>query len=161
MPASETPELWPLLAYAAGVIIIVIGMVAVSYVLGERHRRSRAADQPFESGMLPTGDARLRVTAKFYLIAMFFVIFDLEAVFIFAWVIAFGEVGWAGFIEMAIFIGFLLIALVYLWREGALDWGPERKPRADARGVPSLPAVASFTTVTTTRKAVDVLERKD
>ncbi|RPI60299.1 MAG: NADH-quinone oxidoreductase subunit A [Planctomycetaceae bacterium] len=103
--------------------------MAGCYVLGERVRRGRATDQPYESGILPTGNARLRLTAKFYLIAMFFVIFDLEAVFIFAWVIAFRELGWAGYIEIVIFISILIAALVYLWRQGALDWGTKNSKK--------------------------------
>lgn len=123
--AVAQPEpLWPLAAYAAAVVVMVGGVIALAYVLGERRRHHLQV--PYESGILPTGTARLRMTAKFYLIAMFFVIFDLEAVFIFAWVIAFKELGWAGYVEICIFISVLVAALVYLWRQGALDWGPGR-----------------------------------
>lgn len=124
--AGDSAPLWPLAAYVGAVLVTAAGMIALSYVLGERYRR-KADEQPYESGILPTGTARLRLTAKFYLIAMFFVIFDLEAVFIFAWVIAFRELGWAGYIEMAIFIGVLVAALIYLWRQGALDWSSRRQ----------------------------------
>lgn len=120
---AEIAPLWPLLVYAGLVVVAVVGMIAGCYVLGERARRGRATDQPYESGIMPTGYARLRLTAKFYLIAMFFVIFDLEAVFVFAWVIAFRQLGWAGYVEIVVFIGILIAALVYLWRQGALDWG--------------------------------------
>ena len=72
--------------------------MALSYVIGERHKAG-AADEPFESGIVTVGLARLRLSAKFYLIAMFFVIFDVEAVFLFAWAVAFRELGWAGYIE--------------------------------------------------------------
>jgi NADH-quinone oxidoreductase subunit A len=64
---------------------------------------------------------------KFYLVAMFFVIFDLETVFIFAWAIAFRDVGWVGYIDILVFVGVLVAALVYLWRLGALNWGPPRE----------------------------------
>lgn len=101
-------------------------MIGISYVLGERHK-DLATDEPYESGILRTGTARLRFSAKFYLVAMFFVIFDLEAVFIFTWAIAFRELGWVGYIEVLIFIGVLMAALVYLWRLGALDWGTSRR----------------------------------
>lgn len=99
--------------------------MAFSYVAGERHT-ARAADEPFESGIVPVGLARLRLSAKFYLIAMFFVIFDVEALFLYAWAVAVREAGWVGYIEALIFIGILLVALVYLWRLGALDWGGTR-----------------------------------
>ena len=117
--------LWPLLVYFVLVIVLAAGMIGVSYLLGERHRE-KATGEPYESGITTTGTARLRLSARFYLVAMFFVIFDLEAAFIFAWAIAFRELGWLGYAEVVVFIGILLAALVYLWREGALDWGSNR-----------------------------------
>jgi NADH-quinone oxidoreductase subunit A len=116
-------NLWPLAVYFIAVIILVAAMISISYVLGERHR-GRATDEPYEAGAPITGSARQRLTPKFYLVAMFFVIFDLEAVFILAWALAARSLGWAGYIEIVIFIGVLLAGLVYLWRLGALDWGP-------------------------------------
>lgn len=101
--------------------MVVIGMLGLSYILGQRHRE-RATGEPYESGMLPTGSARLRFDVKYYLVAMFFLIFDLETVFVVAWAIAFRELGWMGYIEILIFIGVLLAGLVYIWRLGALDW---------------------------------------
>jgi NADH-quinone oxidoreductase subunit A len=115
--------LWPLVAFFFGVVVIVGGMMVASYLLGERHE-DRATGQPYESGITATGSARLRISAKYYLVAMFFVIFDLEAAFIIAWAVSVREAGWLGYIEIAIFIVLLLAALVYLWRTGALDWGP-------------------------------------
>jgi NADH-quinone oxidoreductase subunit A len=102
---------------------LLVFMVAFSYILGQRHRE-RATGVPYESGVASTGTARIRFDIKFYLVAMFFVIFDVEAVFIFAWAVALREAGWMGYIEILIFIVVLLAALVYLWRLGALDWGP-------------------------------------
>jgi NADH-quinone oxidoreductase subunit A len=119
---------WPFVVYAAAVLLLVSAMLALSWALGERHK-DRARDEPYESGIVATGTARLRLSAKFYLVAMFFVIFDLEAVFVVAWAIGALELGWAGYIEIAIFIGVLLAALVYLWRLGALDWGPQTARR--------------------------------
>jgi NADH-quinone oxidoreductase subunit A len=126
--------LWPLLVYIVLALGLAAAIVAISFPLGERHRE-RATGQPYESGMPPTGTARLRFGVKFYLIAMFFVIFDLEAVFLFSWAIAFRQVGWKGYIEALVFVGVLLAALVYLWRIGALDWGPRgrRIPRSEGR----------------------------
>jgi NADH-quinone oxidoreductase subunit A len=108
--------------YAALVVLSVAGMLFLSFLLGQRHRE-RSTGQPYESGMVPTGTARIRFDIKFYLVAMLFVIFDLEAVFIFAWAVAVRELGWAGYIEILVFVVVLFAALVYLWREGALDWG--------------------------------------
>lgn len=101
-------------------------MISLSYILGERHRE-RATGEPYEAGIVSTGSARVRLSADFYLVAMLFVIFDLETVFIFAWAVAFRELGWLGYIEVLIFIGILLATLTYLWREGALNWGSSRR----------------------------------
>lgn len=117
-----TDQLWPLMIYAGAVLFIVAGMIGISYLLGERHREP-ATDEPYESGIVSTGSAEIRIPIQFYLVAMFFVIFDLEAVFIYAWAVAVPEVGWLGFWAMVVFIGILLIALGYLWRIGGLDWG--------------------------------------
>ncbi len=119
-------QIWPLAAYFLIIVALLAAVLAVSYVLGERHR-AKAADEPFESGIVPVDGARPRLSAKFYLIAMFFVIFDVEALFIYAWAIALREVGWPGYIEALVFIGVLAAALAYLWRLGALDWGPWRR----------------------------------
>jgi NADH-quinone oxidoreductase subunit A len=118
--------LWPLLLYSVAVLVLVAGMLGLSYVLGEHHRE-RATGKPYESGIPPTGSARLRFDVKFYLIAMFFVVFDLEAAFLFAWAIAFRDLGWLGYVEVVVFVAVLLVALIYLWRVGALDWGPGRR----------------------------------
>jgi NADH-quinone oxidoreductase subunit A len=119
---STAVVLWPLGVYFAAVVIIVISMVALSYVLGERHREKQT-NEPYESGIMSTGTARVRFDIKFYLIAMFFVIFDLEAVFVFAWAVSIRETGWSGYTEMLIFIGILTAALIYIWKLGALEWG--------------------------------------
>lgn len=114
--------------YAAGVLIVIGVMLGLPALLGERHwkkperRRDIATGVPYESGIRPTGSARIRLPIQYYLVAMFFVIFDLEAVFLYAWAVAAKETGWLGFIEAAIFTMILLAALVYLWRVGALDW---------------------------------------
>ena len=121
--------LWPFFLYGFLVLTIVAGILVLSYLLGPRRQRRQAT--PYESGIDPTGTARLRISVKYYLVAMFFVIFDLEAVFIFAWAVALREAAWAGFVEMLIFIGVLVAALVYLLREGALDWAPERRKKGE------------------------------
>ncbi len=113
--------MWPLGVYFVLVLALVVGMLVVSYLLGQRHREP-ATGVPYEGGIASAGSARVRMSAKFYLIAMFFVIFDLEAVFLFAWAVAAREAGWSGFWETVIFVGILVAALIYLWRIGALDW---------------------------------------
>lgn len=115
--------LWPFLVYGIAVVLLVCAMLTISYFLGERHEEN-ATDEVFESGITATGDARLRFPIHFYIIAMFFVIFDLEAVFIISWAIAIRAVGWGGYIGILIFIGVLVAVLIYEWRIGALDFGP-------------------------------------
>jgi len=105
---------------------IVTIMIGVSFFLGERHK-DRTTGEPYESGIAVTGSAERRLDARFYLIAVFFVIFDLEALFVFAWAVAVRELGWPGYIEMLIFIGVLFAALVYLWRVGALELRTRRQ----------------------------------
>jgi NADH-quinone oxidoreductase subunit A len=112
---------WPLAVYIALVGMLVVAMLSLSFVLGQRHT-DRATSSPYESGILSEGSARVRFSAKFYLVAMFFLIFDLEAVFLFAWAVAVRETGWAGYAEVLLFITVLLATLAYLWRVGALDW---------------------------------------
>ncbi len=115
------PE-WSLAIYFVAVMLLVILMIGLSYILGQRHRE-RSTGEPYESGMVATGSARLRFDAKFYLVAMVFVIFDLEAALIYAWSIVVREAGWRGYVEILIFIGILLAALFYLWRQRVFDWG--------------------------------------
>jgi NADH-quinone oxidoreductase subunit A len=114
---------WPLGVYFAAVLLLVTAMLLVSWVLGQRHREA-ATGSPYEGGIVSEGSARLRLSAKFYLVAMFFVVFDLESVFLYLWAISLREAGWAGFWEALLFIALLMAALGYLWRLGALDWGP-------------------------------------
>jgi NADH-quinone oxidoreductase subunit A len=97
-------------------------MLGLSWLLGQR-RANAATNVPFESGALSVGTPQIHMAVEFYLIAIFFVIFDLETVFIFAWAVAFFELGWAGFISIAVFIIMLGVALIYELRSGALDWG--------------------------------------
>jgi NADH-quinone oxidoreductase subunit A len=139
MPTAPQPVLlWPFVVYGLAIVMLVASMLTLSALLGQKHRDS-ATGEPYESGVVVTGTARLRLSAHFYLVAMFFVIFDLEAVFIVAWAVAAREVGWPGYVGVVIFIGVLVVALLYEWRLGALDWvsqarrGNGRAPRATTR----------------------------
>jgi len=108
------------------VLVLAIIMLGLSALLGER-RRERATAEPYESGIVSTGSARVRFHVTFYLMAMFFVVFDLEAVFLYAYAVSFREAGWPGYFEMLIFVGVLVSALFYLWRIRALEWGTPRQ----------------------------------
>jgi NADH-quinone oxidoreductase subunit A len=117
---------WPFIVFAFFVIILVGIMIGLSYFLGERHKE-KTTDQPYESGIPPTGDARLRFSSGFYIIAMFFVIFDLDAAFIMLWAVSFRELGLPGYFGILVFIGLLIILLIYELSIGALDFGPDGK----------------------------------
>jgi NADH-quinone oxidoreductase subunit A len=120
--------LWPIIVYFIAVLVLVASMLVFSYVLGQRHSE-KATGQPYESGIVSTGSSRIRFSVKFYLVAMLFVIFDLEVAFVIAWAIAFREVGWGGYLGVLFFIGVLIAALFYEWRLGALDWGSSGQNR--------------------------------
>lgn len=118
-------NLSPLLVYFVLVILLVTAMLALSYVLGQRHHE-RHTGIPYEGGVSSVGTARIRFPARFYLVAMFFVVFDLEAVFIFLWAVAAREAGWPGYWEVVIFTAVLVAGLIYLWARGGLNWIEER-----------------------------------
>ena len=121
MSATET-SLWPFVVYFIAVLLLVATMLGLSYLLGQR-RANQATNMPFESGVLSVGSSQIQMSVEFYLVTIFFVIFDLETVFIFAWAVAFFELGWEGFIAVGVFIGILGVALVYELSTGALEWG--------------------------------------
>lgn len=121
-------QYWAVGLFVAAVIALCAFMIGAASLLGGRSE-GRSKSLPFESGVVGTGSARQRFSVKFYLVAMLFVIFDIEAVFLFAWAVAVREVGWAGFAGAAVFIFILLAGLIYDSRVGALDWAPKRKVR--------------------------------
>lgn len=135
-------EIWPLVVYFAAVIALVLTMLGLSWLLGQ-HRANASTNDPFESGVVSVGDAHARISVDFYLIAIFFVIFDLETVFIFAWAIAFFELGWQGYFAIVVFILVLVVALIYEWRSGALEWGVKTRTGLEAAIAESLQPIKS------------------
>ena len=131
-PTEFITQHWSLGAFLVGIAFICCFMLFVPVWLGGR-TWGRAKNDPFESGVVSVGSAHLRLSAKFYLVAMFFVIFDVEALFLYAWAVCVREAGWTGFIEVFIFVAVLLVGLVYIWRLGALEWAPEGRRRRAAR----------------------------
>jgi NADH-quinone oxidoreductase subunit A len=124
MLTIQVIKFWPFIIYASAVILLIGIMIGLSHILGERHKE-KTTDEPYESGIPPTGDARLRFSSGFYIIAMFFVIFDLDAAFIMLWAVSFREVGLPGYIGILVFIGLLIVLLIYELSIGALDFGPD------------------------------------
>ncbi len=118
--------LGPLLVYAGGVIVVVAGMIGLSYLLGERHRE-RTTGEPYESGVPATASARLLVAPRYYVVAMLFVVFDVETAFIVVWAVALRPAGWRGFWGAAVFLVILLAVLAYEWRAGAFDFALKGK----------------------------------
>ncbi len=118
--------LWPFLVYGIAVISLVSGILFISYFLGERHEE-HATDEAYEGGILATGSAKLRFPVDFYILAIFFVIFDVEATFILSWSVSIRATGWAGYAAIGTFIGVQLTLIFYLWKTGALNFGPDSK----------------------------------
>lgn len=133
MPGNGTLAIpfWPLLLYAGIVVLLLSAILSLSYILGQHHH-DRATDEPYEGGVLQAGSARLRFSAQFYLVAMLFVIFDVEVVFIMLWALGFYELGWPGYIGAGVFVVQLVVVLIYEWGIGALDVGPNAKKIMEA-----------------------------
>jgi NADH-quinone oxidoreductase subunit A len=112
---------WPLLVFAGLVLLVIAALLGLSFLLGQRHSAPRKTDL-YESGMAPRQMPQGGISIEFYRVAVFFVIFDVEAALLFAWAVTVRESGWRGFVEMAVFVALLLAALAYLWRSGSLDW---------------------------------------
>ena len=121
MPNSYPEFYFPVLVQGLLAMAVAAGLLTVSFLLGKRVR-NRAKDMPYESGMVPTGDARQRFSVKFYLVAMLFILFDIEAIFLYPWAVVFREFKMAAFVEMLIFVVLILSGFFYIWKKGALDW---------------------------------------
>jgi NADH-quinone oxidoreductase subunit A len=102
-------------------IVLSLAMVGVTRLMGPR-ATSEVKRAPFESGSIPVGTARERFSVKFYIVALLFIVFDVEAVFIYPWAVLLKELGWSAMISMGIFMSTLVVGLIYVWRKGALEW---------------------------------------
>jgi NADH-quinone oxidoreductase subunit A len=123
MPDSYPELYFPVLVQAVIAMVLAAALITISYVFGKRIR-NRVKDMPYESGIVPTGDARQRFSVKFYLVAMLFIVFDIEAIFLYPWVVVYREPGLskALFGEMLVFVILILSGFFYIWKKGALDW---------------------------------------
>ncbi len=121
MSANYLESYAPLLIHLLAAMGIAGAILLVSKFVGQ-HRPTRAKLQPYECGIRPTGDAREPFSVKFYLVAMVFILFDVEAIFLFPWAYVYRELRWFGFVEMLLYILILLAGYIYLWKKGALDW---------------------------------------
>ena len=121
MPNSYTELYFPVLVQALLAMALAAGLLTVSFLLGKRVR-NRVKDMPYESGIVPTGDARHRFSVKFYLVGMLFIVFDIEAIFLYPWAVVYRELKMFAFVEMLVFIILLFCGFFYIWKKGALDW---------------------------------------
>ena len=118
------PGLLAMLTYGAMVFALMAVLLFLCSWLGEK-KVNKEKDLAYESGVIPTGPAILRSPAAFYLVAVFFLIFDVEGAFIFSWAIALRDLGWWGWFEIVFFIAVLLLSLIYIWMKNGLDWRPQ------------------------------------
>ncbi|MBV1833464.1 NADH-quinone oxidoreductase subunit A [Novacetimonas pomaceti] len=135
---ENIPDMWAIFTYAVVIGILLACMLGLSAITGTRRSgmdMGRSMSLPFESGIVPTGSARLRLPVQYYMVAMFFVIFDVETAILMTWATVVRETGWVGYAAAFAFIVFLAVSLAYLWRAGALDWGPRvpMRPVAEMR----------------------------
>lgn len=121
MPTSYTEVYFPVLLQAGIAMLIAGALIGLSYLLGKKVR-NRVKDMPYECGITPTGSARERFSVKFYLVGMLFILFDIEAIFLYPWVVVYRDLKMFAFVEMLVFILLVLAGFFYIWKKGALDW---------------------------------------
>lgn len=130
MPDNYFTRYLPLLLHFGIATVIAGAIVTLSWLIGQ-HKPNRAKLSPYECGVPPVGDARQRFSVKFYMVAMLFILFDVEAVFLYPWAVILRELKMFGFWEMIVYIGIFLVGLFYVWKKGVLDWGLSSAKRGD------------------------------
>ena len=127
MPQTYAETYWPVLLQILIAMAVAAGMIGISYILGHKVR-NRVKDMPYECGIVPTGSARERFSVKFYLVGMLFILFDIEAIFLYPWAVVYRELKMFAFFEMLLFIALVLAGFFYIWKKGALDWSGAGRP---------------------------------
>ena len=130
MPTSLVETYFPILLQILIAMAVAAGMIGASLLLGKR-APNKVKDSPYECGVQPVGSARERFSVKFYLVAMIFILFDVEVVFLYPWAVVYGELGWYGLLVMFLFFDLILWGYFYVWKKGVLNWSEETRPRAD------------------------------
>lgn len=128
MPTNYTELYFPILLQFVIAAVLAGTLVSLSFLLGKR-ARSPQKDMPYESGMIPVGDARERFSVKFYLVAMIFILFDIEAIFLYPWAVVYRELKLFAFFDMLLFVVLILSGFYFIWKKGALDWSAESPRR--------------------------------
>ena len=126
MPQTLSELYFPILVQVIIAAVLASALVGLTGLLGKRSN-SPLKDTPYESGMVPVGSAQERFSVKFYLVGMIFILFDIEAVFLYPWVVVYRDLKLFGFFEMLIFVVLVLVGFYYTWKKGALDWSATKK----------------------------------
>jgi len=126
MPNNYFDRYIPLLIQIVVAMGLAGGMILLSHLIG-KHKWTAAKNSPYECGIIPTGDAQQRFSVKFYMVAMLFILFDVEAIFLYPWAVIARELKMFGFWEMLVYIGIVLVGFFYVWKKGALDWNKAEK----------------------------------
>jgi NADH-quinone oxidoreductase subunit A len=121
MPTTLAQTWFPVLLQAVLAMVIAAALVTLSFVIGKR-LKNKVKDMPYECGIAPTGDAQQRFGVKFYLVAMMFILFDIEAIFLYPWAVVFKQLKMFGFLEMLVFVVLVLAGFFFIWKKGVLDW---------------------------------------
>ncbi len=133
------PGILALGVFALMGLVLIVAFLLLAGWLG-RKKPNPEKRRPYECGIIPTGTARFPFPVAFYLTAAFFLIFDVEAAYIFSWAIAFDRLGWSGWLQMSFFIAILMISLFYIWKKGGLEWGPTARRSPVSPETSSLPS---------------------
>ena len=131
MPTTVAQTWFPVLLQAVLAAVIAAALVTLSYVIG-RKVKNKVKDMPYECGIVPTGDAQHRFSVKFYLVAMLFILFDFEAIFLYPWAVVYKQLRMFAFLEMLMFVVLILAGFFFIWKKGVLDWA---HPEKDAVGI--------------------------
>ncbi|MCX6620725.1 MAG: NADH-quinone oxidoreductase subunit A [Acidobacteria bacterium] len=142
MPTSYTEIYFPVVVQIIIALAVAAGMIGASFLLGKKVR-NRVKDTPYESGMQPVGSARERFSVKFYLVAMIFILFDIEAMFLYPWAVVFRELKMFAFMEMLVFVALILAGFFYIWKKGALDWAAGGTGTPKTRALPPEASIQS------------------
>jgi NADH-quinone oxidoreductase subunit A len=145
MPNSYIEIYFPVVVQVIIAIAVAAGMIGGSFLLGKKVR-NRVKDTPYESGMQPVGSARERFSVKFYLVAMIFILFDIEAMFLYPWAVVYRELKMFAFVEMLVFVVLILSGFFYIWKKGALNWAAGQPDKPKARALPSEISIQSILT---------------
>lgn len=132
MQQSVSQNWFPVLVQVHIAAAVGAGLVGAAVLLGKRVK-NKVKDTPYECGITPLGNAKERFSVKFYLVAMLFILFDIEAIFLYPWAVVYRELKMFAFVEMLLFIVLVLAGFFYIWKKGVLDWAQESTRQSDGQ----------------------------